>query len=269
MNKRRKVIWIVGVLTSLAIAIVAGLVMGLFVAKRIETGKWEVPKVDDVVPEVAVPTAPPIPARTLVLEDEPVTLYPGPDDSPSGMSAVIFAHHPQGPVTLPGWKGSKKSWGKLVACVKKMFAPFDVEVSETRPVDHQEYILVAIGGRPKDIGLKDEHVSGLAPFNGGVIQRAVVLAFSAQVKNDVRTTCETIAMEVAHAYGLDHEYLCKDVMTYLGGCGAKSFVDKDAPCGEKKKRVCKGGEPTQNSYRRLMTILGPRPEPAKPAADRQ
>jgi hypothetical protein len=233
----------------------------VFVQKRLETGRWELPKVDEVIPEAAVPTAPPRPAKTLVLEDSPVTLYPGPDDAPTGMSAVIFAHHPQGPVTLPGWKGSKSGWKKLVACVKKMSAPFDVAVTETPPADDLEYMLVAVGGKPKDIGLDDKHVSGLAPFNGGVIPRAVVLAFSAAVKHDVRVTCETIAMEVAHAYGLDHEYLCKDVMTYLSGCGAKSFVDKDAPCGEKKARVCKGGAPTQNSYRRLMTVLGPRPPP--------
>jgi hypothetical protein len=99
----------------------------------------------------------------------------------------------------------------------------------------------------------------MAPFNGGVIPRAVVFAFAAEVRHEVRATCETIAMEVAHAYGLDHEYLCKDVMTYLGGCGSKSFVDKAAPCGEKKRRPCHDGAATQNSYRRLLEVLGARP----------
>jgi hypothetical protein len=90
-----------------------------------------------------------------------------------------------------------------------------------------------------------------------VIPRAVVFAFAAGVNHNVRTICETIGMEVAHAYGLDHAYLCKDVMTYLPDCGTRSFVDKDAPCGEKKKRACHGGAPTQNSYRRLLEELGP------------
>jgi len=85
----------------------------------------------------------------------------------------------------------------------------------------------------------------------------MIFAFSATNSNDVQATCETIAMEVAHAYGLDHEYLCKDVMTYLRGCGKKSFVDADAPCGESKKRTCEGGAPTQNSYQRLLKVLGP------------
>ena len=244
-------------MTSLAIAVVAGLILGLFVSKRMETGRWEMPEVRDVAPQITVPTAPPRPPKVIVLEDEPVTLRPGPDDSAAGVSGVIFAHHPQGPVTLPGWKGKKSSWKKVVACVQKLFAPFDVEVVETRP-EGEEFILVAVGGRPKDIGFADKHVSGLAPFNGGVIPGAVVLAFAGQVRHHVRTTCETIGMEVAHAYGLDHSYLCKDVMTYLSGCGAKSFVDKDVPCGEKKKRMCTGGAPTQNSYRRLLAILGPR-----------
>jgi len=85
-----------------------------------------------------------------------------------------------------------------------------------------------------------------------------VFGFSATSNNDVRSVCETIAMEVGHAYGLDHEYLCKDVMTYISGCGAKSFVDADAPCGEQKKRACEGGAKTQNSYRTLARVLGTR-----------
>jgi hypothetical protein len=83
-----------------------------------------------------------------------------------------------------------------------------------------------------------------------------VFAFSGATGNDVEQTCETIAMEVGHSYGLDHEYLCKDVMTYLRGCGAKRFVDETVPCGEAKKRACETGGTTQNSYRHLLDVLG-------------
>ena len=95
---------------------------------------------------------------------------------------------------------------------------------------------------------KENDVAGLSPFNGAVIPRSVVFAFSAATSNDVEQTCETIAMEVGHSYGLDHEYLCKDVMTYLRGCGAKRFVDETAPCGEADKRPCETGGTTQNSF---------------------
>jgi len=251
---RRRTLWIIA---GLVAALTAGLVAGVTVQMRMRTGTWKMPEVDDVI-QVMKPATPPPAPKVIVLERGPVTLTPGTDDAAANVSGVVLARHPEGPVSMPGWKGSKAGWSKLVACVRKQFAPFDVAVVEERPVDDDEYILVAVGGRPKTLGLKDKHVTGLAPFNGEVIPRAVVFAFAAQVNHYVRTTCETIAMEVAHAYGLDHEYLCKDVMTYLGGCGAKSFVDKDAPCGEKKARECRGGAATQNSYRRLLGVLGPR-----------
>lgn len=253
---RRHLRWLVSVLVVVAIAIVAGLALGLVVERRVATGRWELPEVRDVV-ELVTPAQPPRPSRTIYLERGAVTLRPGRDDAPRGVSGVVAVHHPTGPVTMPGWKGSTARWKKLVACVEAIFAPFDVRITDERPSD-DDYVLVAVGGRPRDLGLAARDVSGLAPFHGGVIPRAVVFAFAAQVKHDVRATCETIAMEVAHAYGLDHGYLCKDVMTYLRGCGAKSFVDKDVPCGEKKRRACHGGAPTQNSYRHLMTLLGPR-----------
>ena len=148
-----------------------------------------------------------------------------------------------------------------MSCVASLFAPFNVTVTDRRPPDREEHVLVVVGGRPRDLGVTDGHVTGLAPFNGVVIARPVVFAFSAQLGNSVRQVCETIGMEVAHAYGLDHAYLCSDVMTYLRPCGAKRFVDKEVRCGEGKPRDCEGGKPTQSSYRRLLQVLGARPSP--------
>jgi hypothetical protein len=139
-----------------------------------------------------------------------------------------------------------------------MYAPFNVTVTDERPTT-DNFMLVVVGGKPTDLGIKNSHhVSGLAPFNGDVIPRAVVFAFAATANNDVQSVCETVGMETAHAYGLDHGYLCKDVMTYLTGCGKKEgFVDKDVRCGESKARDCEGGKPTQNSFRHLIAVLGP------------
>ncbi len=237
-------------------ALVGGLFFGLLIARRVESGQWEMPDVADVV-EVVLPAEPPEPSRIIYLEATPAVVSPGRDDAVNGVSSVVGAHHPSGPVKMPGWKGSKAAWTKVVTCVRKLFAPFDVVVTDQRPAG-ADFIRVVVGGKPTDLGIKKEKFTGLAPFSGGVIPRAVVFAFSAAMRNDVRGTCETIGMEVAHAYGLDHEYLCKDVMTYLGGCSNRTFVDKDAPCGEKKKRPCAGGGATQNSFQRLRSVLGPR-----------
>ena len=81
--------------------------------------------------------------------------------------------------------------------------------------------------------------------------------------------CEIAAQEIAHAYGLDHEFLCDDPMTYLSGCGRKTFQDRTVSCGEYSARACKcSGQ--QNSYRALIDRLGPAgsapppPPPARP-----
>jgi hypothetical protein len=242
------VIVIVAVLVIL-ISVVSAVVVSI----RIDTGKWRMPERQDFV-RIAH-RLDNKPSKVIYLERRPIELKPGEDDAAAGYSSVLQSASNK-PAHMKGWSGGDAKWKKLVSCVQTMFSPFDVLVTDQRPSE-SSFLMVVVGGKPSDIGMKDSHhVSGLAPFNGSVIPRAVVFGFSATTNNDVRQTCETIAMEVAHAYGLDHEYLCKDVMTYLSGCGAKSFVDQDAPCGESKKRTCEGGGKTQNSYRRLIEVLG-------------
>jgi len=236
---------------AIAFGVLVAVVAAVTVEVRVDTGEWRVPESDDFV-RIAQRVSR-RPSKTIYLERRAVMLRPGEDDASSGMSSVL-ASGKNAPTKTHAWTGGTAAWTRLVACVTKQFAPFDVVVTDQRP-SHHDFIMVAVGGTASDIGVKSHHVSGLAPFNGGVIPRAVVYAFSATSGNDVRTVCETIAMEVAHAYGLDHEYLCKDVMTYLS-CGAKSFVDADAPCGEAKRRLCEGGAATQNSFRRLIAVLG-------------
>lgn len=269
-------------LSLVVLVAIAGAIVGLVIVTRLETGDWKVPEVEDV--ERIVKIAPRQPARTILLERRPVELRPGHDDSSQGVSSVLASVRakaakaakappakagtaakppldPDRSVMMPGWKGSEKGWKQVVSCVAKLFEPFDVTVTDRAPADIDNVVLVAVGGRPGDLGVTDRRVGGLAPFHGGVIANPVVFAFSTQLGNDVRAICETIGMEVAHAYGLDHGYLCSDVMTYLKPCGAKKFVDRDVRCGELKPRNCEGGEPTQNSYRRLLQVLGPRPKP--------
>jgi hypothetical protein len=261
-------------------ALVAAFGLALTVALRLESGEWQVPDIDDM--QRIVLRTPGPPSRTIFLERRPIVIYPGDDDSARAISSVLGNTRakaaatkngaavkptldPSRPAKMPGWKGTDRAWSQLVSCVAGLFAPFNVVVTDRPPTDREDHVLVVVGGKPGDLGVTDGNVSGLAPFNGSVIARPVVFAFSAQLGNAVQQVCETIGMEVAHAYGLDHEYLCSDVMTYLRPCGAKRFVDKDARCGEGKARPCEGGKPTQNSYRHLLEVLGAHP-PAKPGA---
>ncbi|HLU65751.1 MAG TPA: Ig-like domain-containing protein, partial [Kofleriaceae bacterium] len=72
--------------------------------------------------------------------------------------------------------------------------------------------------------------------------------------------CWTVAQETAHGFGLDHEYLCEDPMTYRTDCSdTKWFRDIDAPCGEGGPRSCSCGGSTQNSYRMISDHFGKGP----------
>lgn len=252
----------VSVMLWLGVALAVGGGVGLVIAKRVKTGQWEMPNRVDLVQvrdrflgeEGRTP-------KVIWLDRGARQVAAGDDDATRSVSSVV-RHQGDAARKVPGWKGSQKAWTQTVKCVKDVFAPFAVEVTETKPAG-EDYILVAVGGRPADIGVKDKRVAGLAPFSGGVIPRAVVFAFAAAQGYQPQAVCETIAMEVAHAYGLDHAYLCSDVMTYLPACGKRRFVDKAAPCGEKKPRPCAGtGVAEQNSYRKMAEVVGLRERPA-------
>lgn len=243
----------------------ASAAIAIVVAKRIRTGHWSSPSLADVEAlkddmvrvKDRVTGRPPTPSRTIYLERGKVTLRAGRDDAARGVSSVV-ASGAEDTVVTPGFSGSKRGWRRIVRCIEQQFAPFDVVVTDERP-DHDDFILAVVGGRAADIGVETHHVGGLAPFSGQPISRAVVFAFARKLGNRPRKVCETLTMEIGHAYGLDHAYHCPDVMTYLTGCGRKKFRDRDVPCGEHERRACDGGAPTQNSYRYLLEILGPRP----------
>jgi hypothetical protein len=248
----RAVVVVVVLLLVAAGAVVGGLVIG----KRVQTGAWKLPTRSDlhaVGRAVGIAAPEPEVSRVIYLNREPVELVRGTDDAPNGVSSIVA---PEGKtISLRGFRGSKAGWKKIRTCVEAAFAPFDLVVTDQRP-DGGSYLMVAVGGKPAQIGYHDGKVGGLAPFNGQVIPRAVVFAFSDALGNRSQALCDTIAMEVGHAYGLDHEHDCKDFMTYLPRCGARRFVDKDNRCGEKKARDCHGGAASQNSYQRLAEVVG-------------
>lgn len=159
---------------------------------------------------------------------------------------------------VPAYPYSEESWQDVMDCMRELYAPFNILVTDVDPgnVVHVESV---VGGSPYDIGINDGQVGGIAPGTCGIIDTAIVFTFPEVWGDNPRNICETAAQETAHAFGLDHENYCPDPMTYWFNCGQKAFRDYNAPCGEYENRACYCGGSTQNSYQRLIASFGARP----------
>lgn len=188
------------------------------------------------------------------------TFTPGPNDSVQNRTTIAAET-----VSLPPASLSDSTWQAFMACVRQQFAPFNIEITDVDPgaLPHYESV---VAGSPTALGLP-ANVGGVSPFtsNCDVIPNSIVFTFADNLPEDGHVLCEVAAQEIAHSFGLDHEYLCSDPMTYLQGCGAKSFQDVAAPCGEDLPRPCRMegqydcGYQEQNSVELLTARIGLRP----------
>lgn len=207
------------------------------------------------------------PQRTIFMNRNGGTYTPGSDNSSTNRSSI-----PSFTATVPAYEGTDAQWNQLLTCVQDQFARFNVVVTDVDPgsIPHVEAVM---GGNPGNIGMS-AGVGGVAPMYGdcSMVERAVVYVFT-KVFSSVQVECEVAAQEIGHAIGMDHEYLCADPMTYLSGCGAKSFQDVAAQCGEYSPRACMCGGSTQNSVQFMFGRLGPSggtpppPPPPPPGTD--
>jgi len=194
-------------------------------------------------------------SKVIYLNHKGVTLTPGDDDSTTNHSSIIG-----GTASVPAWNTSQTTWAATVACMKDMYSRFDVTVTDQDP-GTTPHIEAVFGGSPQDIGM-GQGVGGVSPFTDdcGIIENSIVFTFTDVFPDDAQTVCEVMAQEVAHSYGLDHEMLASDPMTYLQYNGNRSFKDQTVACGEYQNRPCGIGGTTcranQNSVQLLYTRVG-------------
>ncbi len=177
-------------------------------------------------------------------------ITPGFEDSRTNKSSIIDTT-----AFIPEYDYGDESWTAVVDCVRGMYADFGIAITDEDPGEDTEHFEAIVAGAPTDAGFSSR-VGGVAPFSCGVIENSITYTFVRQYGNNPQQICQTIAQESAHAFGLDHELLCEDPMTYLTGCGSKCFQDTDAPCGEDVARRCSCGGQTQNSWQRLHELFG-------------
>lgn len=188
------------------------------------------------------------------LERRQVTYTGGADNSSTNRSSVVGS----GSATVSAYSGTDTQWNQIVACLQDQFSRFNVEITDVEPTSG-EYVEAKFGGTPGQVGLPNG-VGGVAPidsFSCNIIPRAVVYTFSGVLGNSPQINCEVAAQEIAHAFSLDHEFLCEDPMTYLSGCGPKTFQDVAAQCGEFEPRQCNCNRPSHNSVQIMLAKLGP------------
>jgi MYXO-CTERM domain-containing protein len=194
--------------------------------------------------------------HTIYLNKNGITLMPGMNDAREDRSSLVTSA-----VAIPPWAASDVLWWRTVSCLRVMFSRFDVDLVADDPGD-VPHVEAVFGGTPTHLGM-GPRVAGVAPFSSSCrpIQNAIVFAFTEILPDDPQIVCEVMAQEIAHAFGLDHELLPADPMTYLPFSDARSFQDEHAECGESSARPC--GVPgypacraTQNSVAVLYEQLG-------------
>ncbi|MDB4958706.1 MAG: hypothetical protein JWO36_6275 [Myxococcales bacterium] len=161
-------------------------------------------------------------------------------------------------------------WQMVVDCMKEVYSPFAIQVSDTIPAGGVSYTEALIAGQPGDIGL-GTGILGIAPLAGDCSPQDNVISFSFANHHTPGLTrvddiCWTAAQETAHAFGLDHEITfadgssaCNDPMTYniKNPCGGRRyFRNKPASCGEDVVRPCRCGG-SQNSHLKILNVFGP------------
>lgn len=209
---------------------------------------------------VNAPAAPTI----IYMNKNGVTLTPGNNDARTNRSTIVGQTS-----TIPAFEGSAAEWSSVMTCIRTIFAPYNVNIVDVDPgnVPHFESVM---GGRAQQAGM-EQGVLGVSPFTTdcSVIPNSIVFTFTQSTRDAYGTTaglpeelCEIAAQEIAHSFGLDHEYLASDPMTYLNFNGLKRFQNTNAQCGEYSARTC--GLPgtgvvcsqTQNSVTMLNQRIG-------------
>jgi hypothetical protein len=196
-------------------------------------------------------------SRVIYLNRDGAILRPGNNDSVRHVSSVVAE-----PTVIDGWDVDDDTWSATVDCVAELYSPFDVVITDQDP-GATPHIEAVFGGSPGDVGLPD-NVAGVSPFTTdcSVIEGSIAFVFTDVLPDDPRMVCEVIAQEIAHSFGLDHEMLASDPMTYLDYAGDRRFQDRMVSCGEYESRTCGVNGttcwPRQNSVALLKERLGVR-----------
>ncbi|HET9627163.1 MAG TPA: Ig-like domain-containing protein [Kofleriaceae bacterium] len=175
---------------------------------------------------------------------------------------------------LGAFSQSDETWNQVVACMKDVYSPFNVEITTESPGSAPHFEIL-FGGKPQEIGLS-AGIGGVSPFSCvPYIPNSVVFVFDVW-GNDAEEICATAAQEIAHSFSLDHSTEASDPMTYYPYKGRRHYVNQQIQCGsdcDKDHRsplgatcsgdtyqnhvcACGNGSQTQNDYQTISALFG-------------
>jgi MYXO-CTERM domain-containing protein len=185
--------------------------------------------------------------------------------------------------TLTSFPYGDEAWNQVVACMRDVFSPFQINLTEQNPGSANHFEIM-IAGRSTDLGMSSS-IGGVAPGScAQYVNNALVFAFAKSYGNNTDNTCDarcvnelcaTAAQEIGHVWrGMDHVRVAADPMTYFGYTKRRYFQNTDAQCGSDcvngiapNGSTCDGannqshacnctGLQTQNSYNVIKDLFG-------------
>ena len=173
----------------------------------------------------------------------------GIDDSVGNVSSIV-----DGTSTLSPFEHGDASFDGVVECLRRVLAPFDLDVVTTdpSPAFHTE---IVVAGSPQQAGFP-AGVGGVSPFSCSLIPNAPGFAFANLFENDPQLICEVAAAQVASLAGIEPLYDCRDITSYLPRCGDKRFLDEATQCGTFSPAACMCGGTTRNSFASMLAAYG-------------
>jgi hypothetical protein len=184
------------------------------------------------------------------------TYVSGPEDATTNTTGLVRG----APAMIAAASIGDDAWARALACVAADFAPFAATVTASNPgdVDHIEIVVV-------------DDMLELGPAYEGALSAATVgcsgentIAFLDWTFQDGADLCPRLSYQAGTLLGLDNvRRLPADVMADephpSGDAEAKTFVAEFAECTPPLNGPpgCACGGTQQNSYERLLELLGP------------
>lgn len=167
--------------------------------------------------------------------------------------------------TLSEYQHGDDSWNALMTCLREVYSPYDIIVTDEAPPAGMPYNEGIAAGTERELNVSG--MLGYAYLNDDCSPRAYAISFTFANEipgTAINTICRVVAQETAHSFGLRHSFeygdgrsACNDPMSYRTDCGGQRFFrNEPARCGEYEATSCGGCGGLQNTHARLTTILG-------------